>query len=359
MQESNKVLVILVGAILLFFIGLVLHQLQAVLIPLVLATLISHVFSPLVIRLKALKVPISLILLLVLVLLSSVIGLAGLLIYTSTRSFLSEIPKYEARLSSLLDGMVVWIRDVAAMINVQFQPGDLQSLLDLSSLGNLIGFGIETSVFVTTWVFLIILCTLFILAGTGELSDKLAVAFPDGKSQRLMGIVQNVGSQIREYIVKKTLISLGVGTLTGVTTWLMGVDFPLTWGLVAFLLNFIPNVGSAIAVLFPTLLAFLQFDTIVTPLMLMAILISAQALLGNVVEPRVFAVSLNLSPLLILISLILWGWLWGAVGMVLAVPIMATIKIICENVEILRPMAILMSRSSELETRADVVIEKS
>jgi predicted PurR-regulated permease PerM len=78
-----------------------------------------------------------------------------------------------------------------------------------------------------------------------------------------------------------------------------------------------------------------------------------------VVEPRVFAVSLNLSPLLILISLILWGWLWGAVGMVLAVPIMATIKIICENVEMLRPMAILMSRSSELETRADVVIEKS
>jgi predicted PurR-regulated permease PerM len=123
----------------------------------------------------------------------------------------------------------------------------------------------------------------------------------------------------------------------------LDVDFPLIWGLLAFVLNYIPNIGSVIAVLFPFFLSLLQFDSLTVPLLVLLLLGGIQMLMGNVVEPRIMAYSLNLSPLLILVSLIFWGWLWGLLGMMLAVPLTATVKIITENIEPLRPLSMLMT----------------
>jgi predicted PurR-regulated permease PerM len=142
----------------------------------------------------------------------------------------------------------------------------------------------------------------------------------------------------------KTLVNLGIGGLVALLLSLFGVDFPLFWGFVAFLAHYIPSIGAIISVALPTVFFFLQFSP-GTALLVTLLNLGLQFFLGNVAEPRVMGTSLDLSPLLVLLSLIFWGWLWGVWGMVLAVPITSTLKIICENVPALAPLAILMSGS--------------
>ena len=161
-------------------------------------------------------------------------------------------------------------------------------------------------------------------------------------AERIATVVRNITAQVRQYLVTKTLISAATGFLIFLILWILGVDFPLLWGFLAFLLNFIPNIGSLLAVFLPFLLSLLQFDTLTRPILALILMETVQIVMGNVIEPRMMAFSLNLSPLLVLVSLIFWGSLWGIVGMVLAVPLTATVKIFLENIEPLRPVAVLM-----------------
>ena len=159
-------------------------------------------------------------------------------------------------------------------------------------------------------------------------------------------VLKTVDSQVRQYLVTKTLISLGTGILTWLVLLILGVDFPLVFGFIASVLNYIPNIGSTIAVLFPFALSLLQFESLGVPLGVILGLGGTQMVMGNVVEPRIMGYRLNLSPLLILVSLIFWGWLWGMWGMILAVPMMAAIKIVMENLDPVKPIAALMSGST-------------
>lgn len=216
-------------------------------------------------------------------------------------------------------------------------------LLQVSSITALVTAGLGSFIAYTSDFILIMLFMFFLLAGSGQLADKIKHSFSYENSSRIATIVENIDAQVRQYLFAKTLISLATGGVTSVILLIFGVDFPLLWGALTFLLNFIPNIGSAVATVFPFLLACLQFDSFTTPLLVLVLLIAAQNLIGNVLEPKLLAQSLNLSPVLVLVALLFWGWLWGVWGMILAVPITAMIKIVCENIDALRPLAALMS----------------
>jgi predicted PurR-regulated permease PerM len=189
----------------------------------------------------------------------------------------------------------------------------------------------------------VLLFMFFILAGSGDFIAKVQRIVSRHQSRAMATMLENIDRRMRQYLIAKTLISLLTGTVTTLTLLILGVDFALVWGFLTFLLNFIPTIGSIVAVFFPFLFSLLQFETFTIPLLVLIILSVLQNSIGNVLEPRFMAHSLDLSPLLVLVSLILWGWMWGIWGMVLSIPIMATIKIICENVETLAPVAALMS----------------
>ena len=219
--------------------------------------------------------------------------------------------------------------------------------IEFSSITSAITTGVGSFISFISTTFLILLFMLFILAGSGDLAEKVHRAFPEDFANRVAGAISSIDKQVRQYLVTKTLISLGTGLLTFLVLLIVGVDFPLVWGFLAFILNYIPNIGSLIAVMFPFALSLLQFDTLMVPLLVIILLGGSQMLMGNVIEPRIMAFSLDLSPLLILVSLIFWGWLWGILGMMLAVPLTATVKIILEHLEPLRPLSVLMSGSTE------------
>jgi predicted PurR-regulated permease PerM len=188
---------------------------------------------------------------------------------------------------------------------------------------------------------------LFMISGTGNLAAKVKIAFPLEKADKIIDSLQNIGRQIRRYIVVKILMNGVTGILTFIILWLLGVDFPVFWSIVAFLVCFIPNIGAVIAIGSPFIFSLLQFDSFTIPILLIIILSLVYTVLGSIVEPKFMASTLNLSVLLILIALIFWSLVWGPWGMVLAIPLTTIIKIIFANVKPLKPLSILMGSKTE------------
>lgn len=196
---------------------------------------------------------------------------------------------------------------------------------------------------------LVIVYVGFLLYEQKTFSNKLARMFPKTeKRQEIREVIDNIQHQIQTYIWIKTLVSVVTGLVGYVVLTLVGVDFASFWAFAIFLLNYIPIIGSVIATLFPALLTLIQFDTF-TPFLIVGIgLTSAQFLVGNVIEPKLMGSSLNLSPLVVLLSLALWGSLWGIPGMFLCVPIMVIVLIVLSHFGPTRPLAVMLSESGEL-----------
>ncbi len=199
---------------------------------------------------------------------------------------------------------------------------------------------------------LIFLYSLFLLIELRYLPAKLKALFPDPHRQELVAeMLQRIDKDIQTYVGVKTLVSLITGLLSYIIMRIVGLDFAEFWALLIFVLNFIPTIGSIFSTLFPSLLALVQFEAL-GPILLVAIGITAvQQLMGSIIEPNIMGQSLNLSPLVVIISLILWGSLWGIVGMFLCVPITVILVIILGNFERTRWVAILLSKNGSLRLK--------
>jgi predicted PurR-regulated permease PerM len=143
------------------------------------------------------------------------------------------------------------------------------------------------------------------------------------------------------------MINLMVGAVTVIVLLLFGVDFAFFIGVLTFFMNYIPNFGALLATVFPVVVSLLQFESFGLTLILTAVLVVIHNIIGNFIEPKMMGSNLHLSPLAVLLSLIFWGWLWGVWGAVLAIPVISLIKIVCENIKPLRPIAILISSIPE------------
>ena len=183
----------------------------------------------------------------------------------------------------------------------------------------------------------------FILLGKPYFKYKIRKSFSKGDAEQLSRITNSITGQIRRYLSFQFLISFATGLCVWFSLLLIGVDFPVTWGALAFFLNFIPTIGSIVSSIPPIILAIVQFQPELLPAAITAIsVISIQLIIGNGIAPKVLGDQLNLSPVVVLLSLLFWGWLWGIAGALMSVPIAATIKIVCENIPTLHPIAVMM-----------------
>ncbi len=196
---------------------------------------------------------------------------------------------------------------------------------------------------------LIVVYVGFLLFEQKTFSNKLAKMFPDpAKRTQIEELIDNIQLQIQTYIRIKTLVSVFTALVGYIVLTLVGVDFASFWAFAIFLLNYIPIVGSTVATIFPALLTLIQFDTF-APFLIVGIgLTSAQFAVGNVIEPKLMGSSLNLSPMVVVLSLVLWGSLWGIPGMFLCVPIMVILLIVLSHFDATRPIAVMLSESGEL-----------
>jgi len=333
---------VFLGLIAVFFVGVTLLELKSVLVPFSVALLLSFIFQPIVLFLKARRIPMVIALIMVLVALATAAIIVGYIVYSSAQSLTTASDRYLPRIQTVISDIELLLLNLTALLGLEEGRLDLNQLIDPSMVPSLIQNAIGEAITFAGNTFLVLLFMLFILAGSGELVLKVQRAYPPNIANRINFVSENISQQVRQYLVAKTLVSFGTGLLIFFVLWIFGVDYPIFWGFLAFLLNYIPNIGSFIAVVLPFGFALLQFDTLTIPIVTALLMWLIQMIMGNVVDPRLMAFSLNLSPLLVIVSLIFWGWLWGVTGMILAVPLTATLKIFFENIDTLHPIAVLM-----------------
>ena len=224
-----------------------------------------------------------------------------------------------------------------------FDPNDLKSALDLSSVTSIVSstFGNIGSFFGN--LIMVLLFLMFMLAGRRALTGRISKAFEEDKADQIKYIINSIENQVQHYLLIKTFVSFLTAFIGGVILIIGGIDFAIFSALLIFVLNFIPNFGSILATVFPITVGLLKYGLSIKVVLVAAFLILTQFIIGNIFEPKLTGKSLNLSPIVILISLIFWGYVWGIVGMMLAVPLTSAIKIIFQHIEGLKPIAEIIS----------------
>lgn len=198
--------------------------------------------------------------------------------------------------------------------------------------------------------FIVFVYTLFILLEESTFMNKLKKVMPETHDfDETYRLIKKIESSVAKYLGLKTLICLATSVLSYIVLVLIGVDFPIFWAFLIFILNYIPIIGSYIATFSPFIFSLLQFGSFGPPLVLLGSIGAIQLVIGNFIDPRIMGNNVNLSPLVIILSLSFWGAIWGVIGMFLSVPLMIIVVISFSKIPRFRPVAILMSRNGELD----------
>lgn len=294
-------------------------------VPLLLAVFMAMILSAPLRWLKNRRVPaaIAIVLLISLVIIISLMVAA--VVGAAIGDFRTALPSYGAQFQGLGGSVVA----KAASYGVVLDQSQWQNLFDPNALFKLVANTLSSLGNVLTNSLLILLLVVFILAEDQGFIDKLERSGGAGQG---VASLRSFARSVNSYMALKSVISLATGTIVWLWLWLLGVDYAVMWGLLAFLLNFVPNVGSLIAAVPAVLLALLQLGPS-GALIAASGYLAVNFLMGNVVEPRVMGRGLNLSPLVIFLSLLLWGWVLGPVGMLLSVPLTIMVKLALESRE--------------------------
>ncbi|MDF1496779.1 MAG: AI-2E family transporter [Patescibacteria group bacterium] len=327
------------------FIGLVLTFYilfigKAIIIPLVIAIIIWYIIIALTgaykkIRIGSWHIPHWLALIMSLL---SFLFLAWLFV-GFVNSNISEVieaaPKYQAKFQS-------FINDLNNRFNLE-EKITFSQISEWINVGTLATTAAGIITTIAGFMSMIILYVLFLLLEYHTFDWKIKALFPEKKRRESTeNLIDKIATDINTYIKIKTFVSALTAIVCYIILLAMGIQFAGFWAVLIFVLNFIPNVGSLVAVALPVLFSIIQFD-LSHALLLAILLVATQISIGNFLEPRLMGKSLNLSPLVIIISLVIWGSIWGIVGMFLCVPIMVIINIILAKFDSTRPIAILLS----------------
>jgi len=327
--------------ILSVLIGGVLKITAPVILPFTIAFLFAFALYPLIKLANKYHIPrIIAVILIILIIITGIYGL-GIVLYSSGKALVSLYPKYENRLTE------IYIR-AAEFLGFSYDQ-------DLSFLENLWAqLGIRTWVrhytlsFSTIFInflrnaFLMVIFLAFLLIEIGQFKDKIHTAF-EGRAGKIAQIGRDITNQVSRYLTAKFLISFFTGIIFFIALKLLNVEFGIIWGVLQFIFNFIPVFGSVIVGLGISLFSIIQFWPDPAPVILVVVfLLLVNVVIGNILDPRIIGNHVGISPLVVLFSLVVWGWIWGFIGMIVSVPMMVIIKIICENIPILEPVSILI-----------------
>lgn len=307
-----------------------------IVVPVLLALFITIIFQPVIhwFDRKGLPRPVGVGAVFVTIFVSGT-ALAALIGH-SANEFTRQLPIYREQLMSQFEGLV----ELAARFNVELDLALVQSQLDPSRLMNLTVNALSSLGGMMTNVVLVLLIVVFMLGEAANLPRKIELAF--GRNGKTMSQARELLQAINKYLGLKTIISLITGVLVGLGLWLLGIDHFLLWAVLAFLLNYVPNIGSILAAFPPVVMALVQFNLWIAGLVGLLFL-AINLVMGNLIEPRVMGRGLGLSTLVVFLSLIFWGWLLGPVGMLLSVPLTMMVKIALYEYSGTRWVAILLS----------------
>ncbi len=321
-----------------------LREAGALFLPLLTALFITVISTPLMGGLAKLRAPrglqITLTVLLDVAVLAGVIALVA----SSLGGFNEAIPRYERALRALAHDGVAFLSGQGLPID----DGDLDGLSDAAFVMTFVADLFRELTTLVSNALLVILLVVFMLFEIEPAMHKLRVLL--GAPRADLEQFAEAATQLKRYLVVKTYLSVITGTLCGACLAVVGVDFPLLWGLLVFLLNYIPSVGAAIALAPPVLIALLTLGPGAALAALLSCLV-VTFVVGNVFEPRLMGVALGLSTLVVVVSMLFWGWVWGPIGALFAVPVTMLLRSALAASEDTRWLAVLLSSTEWVEKK--------
>ena len=306
---------------------------RVILVPFLVAVFIAILCTPILRALERVRIPTGIAVAMVIVLIIGIVTLAGTFVGGSIGAFNDRLPFYQARLNERFT-------DIAALVG---QEVTVSGLLNNIQPGAAMGFAanlLNALQGLLANFFLIMFTVVFILLEASSMPSKMQLVLSASRGDP--EYFRRFTESVQRYLGIKTLTSLATGITVGLLTAAFGLDFPILWGLLAFLLNYVPNIGSLIAAIPAIFIALIQFS-LLQALMITLGYFVINITIGGVIEPRVMGRGLGLSTLIVFLSLIFWGWIFGPVGMLLAVPLTMTAKIALESSERTTAVALLLS----------------
>lgn len=345
MEEQNyqrNIYYILVVFLAIVFFTLC-KVLSSVILPVVVCVMFAFTLMPLIQKLNSkLKLPWILSSAIIFILFVAILGILSSLLISGLTTILSEYPKYESKFMSIYSM-------IAQTFNLEIDE-DISLTQNLWKYLNIRDFVQKAALFLSSGMvsfarnlMIILLMLAFLLLELRYSARKISTMFKDEKKGKVLRLSKQVVDETVHFLSIKFLFSFVTGVLVFLGTWLIGLDFPIVWAFIAFIMNFIPTFGSIFSVGLTTIFSIVQFYPSWGKIAFVLIFMTAvNFVLGNILEPRIEGKQMNLSPFVILVSLTLWGYIWGFVGMILAVPMTVVIKIVCENVSFLNGVAVLL-----------------
>ncbi|QTA78255.1 Transmembrane protein, TqsA-like [Desulfonema limicola] len=337
-NNSSNISIALKSLIILACIVIIVAGMRAadsLLVPFLLAVFIGIICSPPLFWLKSKGISSAIALIIVIAGIVGVTLAASLVIGGSLKDFLQNLPVYQNILQQKLAAMTIWLNSMG-ISTTEFQSSEL---FDSKSVMNIIGkmLGGLSKIFTNTFVILLTVIFILLEASGFPLKLRAALSSPDESLSRLSQVTDSV----RQYLAIKTMCSLLTGVLIALLLYIIGIKQSVLWGFIAFLFNFIPNIGSIIAAVPAIIMALIQFDT-AAAVYTLAGYIFINLSISNIIEPKFMGRGLGLSTLVVFISLVFWGWVLGPVGMLLSVLLTTILKIALESSEETMWLAILL-----------------
>ena len=331
-------------------IGAVLKIASAVILPFTIAILLAFVMYPLVKFMDKLRFPRVLSIFLIIILIVILLSGFGIVLFTSGSSVLSLFPQYEQRMNTIYFSVAPTLglsndESLTLWENLWGQLGIRSWIFNsVITLSNSFFKFVSGAVLVTFFV-------VFILMEASFFKEKLETAF-ENRSNRITRMGHDLMTQVTRYLTAKFFISLATGASCAIAFRLIGIEFAIVWAVLQFILNFIPTLGSIAGGFTVSLFALIQFWPEPGPVVATIIVVLAiNMILGNFLDPKIVGEHVGISPLMVLVSLAIWGYLWGFAGMILAVPMTVIIKIVCENIPMLEPVSVLISSRKSVRAR--------
>ena len=334
-QFGNRLRTLSHGAIFLTILILALIHLRPVLEPFIIAVFIFFLLAPGAHWLNDRGMPLFPAYALVVTGLATLFLLVGMWLYQDLSTFLEDTDRYARMFDEL---MTKWEGETILGFTIPFEVLSISESQIESTVLSLFG---EISSFVslalTVFVFLV-----FIIVEAETLPKRLAAAYPSDTEENLKVILSDIGEGVFRYVILKTAVSLGAGVVTAVILIAMGIPGWLLWSMLTFLLSYVPYIGSLVALIPPAILGFLLLEP-TSAIILVVLLVAKEQIWGQFIENKLFGSSLDISPIVLLLVTAFWFWLWGIMGMILAVPMAVIAKIILSNIPETRPISILLS----------------
>jgi len=346
-DEILKIQTVAVPIIAIMVVTLFFYYAEPILVPVAIGITLAFMLNPAVRLLRRLKLP-HVLAVLVVVFIALILFLSvAALIAAQTGELVVKLPGYWASFKAQIEALLERFPSLA-----QYLPGDLSDestgLLDnvkwndVASVSKFLFAGLGSAFSLLWKMILILLITTFILIEQEGFKRKLANLFGAEQSGTASAIVDQISSNVSGFLSVRLITTAGLGVVVTIGLLIMGVPYAYVWGPLAGLLNLIPYIGAILGAIPPMIVASIENQSMWWLLYIGIFFFILQFLEGNIITPKLVGNRINLNLTSVLISTLYWGWLWGGVGVILAMPITATIKVICDHIEPLRPIGSLL-----------------